>query len=508
MRGRPASIFLLVFFGSVLSSPFASARNLGILNQENAETIQKLVLDLQSQSRDDQVRAAQALGEMGSDAQGAVPALVKVIKTGSPEARVVSTIALLKIDPTMRDMIPILLRALEKEGKEQEVALEQEIGLQEDALRKWSTLMKSKVDPKILPVLVQALRESDSDIRTLGVLVLGSLARELPEALPYVLKAYRDPDKQVRGAVLGALSRIGPGPKEVIPAILKGFKDSEPEVRARAVIALGRLGASSKEVVPALTRALNDPEPQVRTAALKILESFGGDAREAAPTVAARAGQGSPGERLAAAAAAIKIDPSQAGRMVPLLIVFLKDPALAVPVRLQAADLLEETGVAGKEVVSLTELFSDSSPEIRARTIRMLARAGPEVVPAISRSMRNANPLVRTGALQALCGMRPMPPELIPALAGSLKDKERSIRYLAAEGLGDRGVLAQKAIPDLIRALGDPEESVRSSAGNSLLKMGKPAVAALRQAASDPKDPQLQARASILIKKAGYDESP
>jgi len=496
VRGRPA-LLLLPFLLITSSVP-----------AQDAAELQKLMRDLQSQSRDDQVKAAQALGEMGSDAKMAVPALVKVIRTGSPEARVVSSIALLKVDPTMRDMVPILLRALEKEGQEQGVALEQEIGLQEDALRKWSTLMNSKVDPKILPVLVQALRESDSDIRTLGVLVLGSLAREVPEALPYVLKATQDPDKQVRGAVLGALSRIGPGPKEVIPAILNGFKDSEPEVRAHAVIALGRLGASTKEVVPALTRALNDKEPQVRTAALKILESFGGDAREAAPTVAARAGQGSPEERLAAASAAIKIDPSQAGRVAPLLIVFLKDPALAVPVRLRAADLLEATGVAGKEAVSLIELFGDSSAEIRTRAIQVLARAGPEAAPAVSRSMRNANPLVRTGALQALCGMRPMPPDLIPALAGGLKDKERSIRYLAAEGLGDLGILAQEAIPDLIRALGDPEESIRSSAGNALLKMGKPAVAALCQAVSDPKDPQLQARASILIKKVRDDKSP
>ena len=508
MTRRTALLFLLSGISFLAIISLAAARNNGFLpSPSETETLQKLVSDLQSQSKNDQIRAAQILGEMGSDAQFAVPALVKVIKTGSPESRVVCSIALLKIDPTMKDMIPILLRALEKQGEEQEAILGRELGLQEDALSKWSTLMRSKVDPAILPLLVQALREEDRDIRILGVLVLGGVAIQLPEALPYVVKAYSDLDPEVRGAVVGALSRVGPAVEGVVPAILAGMKDPEPEVRARTVLALGRLGPKVPEAIPALLGALDDKDSKVRTAALKILESFGEAGREAVPAVAARAGRGEPEEQLAAAAAAIRMDPAQSGRVTPLLIGFLKNPSFEKPLRLRAADLLEAAGSAGREAASLTGLLADPDAEIRARVITLLAQVGPEASPVLSREMRNPDPAIRSGAMQALVEMRPVPPELIPSLSAALRDKERSIRYLAAEGLSNLGVLAQEAIPALVQALKDPEESVRTSAGDALLRMGEPAMAAILQASSGSKDPQLQARASALLKRARH-ESP
>ena len=509
MRSRPASLLPLilpvVFFLTMISP--AAAKHSGFLpGRADQESIQKLVSDLKSQSKNDQIRAAQILGEMGPDAEGAVPALVAVIKTGNPEARVVASIALLKIDPTMRDMIPILLRALEKEGQEeQDTVLGKELGLQEDALHKWSSLMRSKVDPKILPLLVQALKEKDKDIRILGVLVLGGIAIRLPEALPYVLKAYGDLDKDVRAAVLGALARVGPEVKGVVPAILKGMKDPEPEVRLRAVLAMGRLGPEVKEAIPALLRGLEDKDLQVRAAALKVLESFGQAAKEAAPTLAARTGQGGPEERLAVAAALLKMDISQAGRVVPLLVLLLQNPSLEAPARLRAADLLEQSGSAAQgEIPALTKILADPNAEIRNRVIHLLSGMGPAAVPALTHSMHSASGDIRLAAMQALIGMSPTPPELISLLARALEDKDRSIRYLSAEGLGNLGVLAKAAIPALIRALKDSEESVRTSAGNALSRMGSAALPALTEVSHDP---VIGPRAQVLLKRIPH-ESP
>ncbi len=77
MRSRPASFLLLILpvISSLTMVSLAGARNSGFLpNHADRETTQKLVLDLQSQSKNDQIRAAQALGEMGPAAQEAVPA--------------------------------------------------------------------------------------------------------------------------------------------------------------------------------------------------------------------------------------------------------------------------------------------------------------------------------------------------------------------------------------------------------------------------------------------------
>ncbi len=509
MRSRSAS--LLLFILSVASfftmiSRVQSRDNGSQSSRSEGEIVQEMVRDLQSQNESDQIRAAQALGEMGSAAESAEPVLVRVIKTGNPTARVVASIALLKIDPTMMDMIPILLRGLEKEGQEgQDIALGKELGLQEDMMHKWSSLMRSKVDPKILPLLVQTLNENNKDIRILGVLVLGGITAQVPEALPYILKAYEDPDKDVRAAVFGVLVRIGPKMKGVVPAILKGTKDPDPEVRLRAVLAMGRLGPGVKEVIPALLSGLEDKDPQVRAAALKALESFGPAAKEAVPAVAARMGQGGPEERLAVAATLLKIDSSQSGRVVPLLILMLKDPSLGPPARLRAADLLEQSGSAAQgEIPALAKILADPNAEIRNRVSQLLSRIGPAAVPALTRSMQDANVNIRLAAMQALSGMSPLPPELIPLLTGALEDKDRSLRYLAAEGLGNLGVLARGAIPALFHALKDSEESVRTSAGNALLRMGSAALPALTEASHDP---VIGPRVQILLKRTPRESS-
>lgn len=467
------------------------------------ETIQSLVLDLQSPHVDTQLRAAQILGEIGPEAAGAVPPLVKVIRSGSPEVRVVASIALLKIDPYMKDMISILLQALDSGQQVQEQQmLGEEIGLQDDALRKWSSLMKTKVNLGILPLLVQALDSNDRDIRILGVLVLGGITTRLPEGLPHLLEAYKDPDKEVRAAVVGALLRIGVEKPGVMPALMSALKDTDPEVRARAVVAMGKVGLSRKEVLPAVMGALKDKEFLVRSAAMKALESFGVAAKESAPAIAARTGEGTPEERLSAVATLLMMDPSQAPRMVPLLLVILQSPSHEIPLRIRAADLLEKTGLAGRESAALAAMMGDTNPEIRSRMGKMLTDIGGPAVPPLGRLLQNSPQLqVRTAALQSLINMRPAPPELVPVLAGALKDKDRSLRYLAADGLSRLGPAAEKAIPDLVQALKDSEESVKTSAGNALVEIGEPAVPALTEAAAQTQDPQLQARAASLLKK-------
>ena len=150
----------------------------------------------------------------------------------------------------------------------------------------------------------------------------------------------------------------------------------------------------------------------------------------------------------------MRIDSSQAGRVVTLLALLLKDPALETSVRLRAADLLEQSGPsAEKEIVGLAGLLSDSDGEVRKRVIHLLSRVGPVAAPALTRALQDPRVTVRAGAVQALMEMRPVPSELVPSLEAALNDKDPAVRYLAAEGFGNLGVLAQEAIPALVQAL-------------------------------------------------------
>ena len=511
MRSRPASrpILLSLLLLTGLAAP-AFSQESPFSESPGRNNVKYLIARLSSANREEQLKAILLLAEMGPAAEDAVPSLVNVVRSGNSEARVLSSIALVKIDPYMKDFIPVLLQSLEV-GKGEDLLedsdqlLSKQLGLSDDLLRKWSALMRSKVDPRIMPLLEQTLKDQDRDIRTMAVLILAGISNQVPSAFQKLLQAYQDPDPEVRGAVIRVLPRVGMSRAGALQALLAGLKDPQASVRVRTVIALSRVGPQNPAVLPAIMRALEDKSDEVRTAALKSLELLGDKAKSAAPRVADQTGKGTPQERLAAASTAIRLDPSQAIRVTPLLTLLFQDSSLELSLRLQAADLLQKSGTLKNNPRALTDSLGDPVPEIRNRAVQLLAQAGAPAAPLLLRSLQNGRSSVRVGAIQALIDMRPIPPELVPALIATLKDKEPSLRYLATEGLERLGSLGQDAIPTLIEALYDGEESIRSGAGNALLAMGPPAMTALEAAAKQTENLSLKSRAALLLKKANYE---
>ena len=472
-----------------------------------ADNPQPLVSILQSGNPDQQIWAARVLGELGQLAEAAAPALVKIIKTGAPEVRVVASIALVKVDPYMRDFIPILLQALEKEGAGESTGIPKDFGggqgnaLGDDALKKWASLTKRQIDPKIMPYLMQTLKEQDKDIHIMALLVLGNISQKVPEAFPLILEGLKDPDKEIRVCAVGVLERVGAQKEGVVPALLQAFQDPDKEVRARAVLALSRIGAGSKEVIPALTRALSDAEPEVRNSALAAVEALGPSAKQTAPALLKRLESEEIQERLRVVDVLLKVDPSSVSQAVPILVRLIKNPNVSDPLRLSAVDLLAKSGPAAEGAVpTLVDLLADSRFDLRSKAATALGRIGQVALPALDRSLKDPNPSVRAGAVQVLLQMPLGQGSVIPQLITALKDTDRSVRYMAAEGLGKLGSTAESAIPDLVLALKDPEESVRSSASTALGRMGTLAVPALTQASQDP-DPTLRSRATLLLEK-------
>ena len=393
--------------------------NLPLWAQKNqpvdpSASIQELIEILKGKDDERAMWAAQFLGEHGANAEKAVPALVKVVKQGrNTKVRVIASIALLKIDPVMRDLVPILLQALEKgqsvEGGDssaqpQGASAGEILALQDDALRKWYSLLRAEVSPEIVPFMVKALKENDKDIRIMAVLLLGGISVKVPEVIPYVIQALKDEDPDVRSGAVGALSRMGPSVKEVIPALIGALEDEDENVRLAAMKALAKRGPSANEAVPVLTKFLQK-EKESRL-------------------------------RVGVAMALLEIEPSPR-QVVPVLVAVLKDKKANGDVLSAAADTLGKLGPAAQEAV-----------------------------PALQEALRN--PDVRSTAAEALSKVGSA---ALPALIQSLNDEDRSVRYLAAETLGRLGPAAEEALPALIQALKDPDSGVRSSAATALKRI-------------------------------------
>lgn len=158
-----------------------------------------------------------------------------------------------------------------------------------------------KIGSPAVSVLVEALNDSDVNVRKNAAFALGSMGSDGVEAVPTLLSTLKDSSSEVRMNVAVALRNItpaspavqaqaieeltaalqheeatvrqgaafglgilGPVAHAAIPDLITTLKDSDEQVSLKAAIALKRMG---QPAVAALTEALNHPDMQVRAKA-------------------------------------------------------------------------------------------------------------------------------------------------------------------------------------------------------------------------------------------------
>lgn len=117
--------------------------------------------------------------------------------------------------------------------------------------------------------LLKALRGSDPVVQAQASLLLGSIGRP---AVPVLIEALKDGDRDVRTAAAAALISIGPEARFAVGTLVRALRDEDYFVRWNSVVALGEIG--DKEAVPALMETLADGNIDVRKAAADALEKI------------------------------------------------------------------------------------------------------------------------------------------------------------------------------------------------------------------------------------------
>jgi HEAT repeat protein len=99
------------------------------------------------------------------------------------------------------------------------------------------TLVLGKIgDRRATPTLIDALRDSNTDIRVYALLALSELRD--PEAVPAMIEAARDREKDVRKTAVFALGQSGDA--RAIPALAAALNDQTADIRYNAALALAR----------------------------------------------------------------------------------------------------------------------------------------------------------------------------------------------------------------------------------------------------------------------------
>jgi len=314
------------------------------LSQLGPPAARALVTQLSDKSY--QRLVVEVLGELGADAESAVPALVALLGNvgDDTELRREIFIALASIGPKATAAAPILMQMLQDPAAE-------------DARAGAAYALANIGEKKALPVLKELVSSASSER------VLRSAAWALVKldpkntdnvsiVMPHLLQATSSDMPLARKEAIAAFSVIGPLASEALPELLKhAAADPEASVRAESLHSLAEIQAPAGQALPVAISSLADPDPTVRNAARFLLGRLGKEAHGAAPQLRESLRKGDEFGRVLSAWALVHVDPSPENiqAATPLLLTAMQHPNPRV--RAETATTLGTVGKGSKEVL-------------------------------------------------------------------------------------------------------------------------------------------------------------
>lgn len=277
-------------------------------------------------------------------------------------------------------------------------------------------------------------------MRTAHLLLLAVLAA--PDAVPALIARLRDPSPAVRAGAARGLEHVGsPGARPAEAALRNALEDKDAVVRVRAASALATLDVPLVEIKPVVGHALETGDGRTRVEAARVWLVMDGDRRDAVTALA---------EALHDADDAVRRDAiGILEEMQPL-------PAAAVAV-VRAALKDKDARVRSSAAHALTRL--DAKDKGGALDEWLTA-------------LRDPDSLVRERAIDGLTALGRTSPAVAPALVRSLKDPDPILRAAAADVVAE--LEAKSALPvlqELWRNEKDPR--VRRAVGDALEALGE-----------------------------------
>ena len=451
------------------------------------------------------MRAAEVLGEIGPDAETAVPALTELLKDNVEGVRNAAAKALRKIHSNkgLRNALPEAMPALI------ELLKDEDAGVRMTAACKLGEM--GDAGKPAVPALLELLK-NEKDVRspmapTVGQALRGIIGRKttIPVGLIELLK---DEDASVRrGAALTIATSNFPFPLEggvkddprgyyevvdaatAIPILRELLKDKDSGVRGAAAVSLVEMSPESRPaLVPILTELLTDQDPFVREMAVWDLGRIGPDAKPALPALGKMIHDPNWRVRNSIAEALEQISPAAAKAVVselPELMDLLKHEDGDVQGTIRV--LLRVAPESKAAIISVLREMLKSDLSKQTQAVQIFGEIGPdaldpsvvkEVVTAIKQLLyeihENGNWCHRLDAAVALVRLDPeSKPLAISVLVELLDDSYWGARESAANALGDIGPGAKAAVPALTKLLRDSTEHVQQASREALKKIKK-----------------------------------
>ncbi|MBW4419415.1 MAG: HEAT repeat domain-containing protein [Myxacorys californica WJT36-NPBG1] len=307
--------------------------DLEALEQEQLNRrIRYLISDLSRPEVADRLHAIESIGEIGSAAKFAAPAIVKILKDlpsnthyvvaetlgelGNPsEAIVQELISLLNSDS---GAYYSAVYALGKLGNGSEAVVQRLVPLLNAvapdmrSAAAWALGRLGNSSNDVVKRLILLLDDDapiasgESFVCSTAAEALGELGNASEEVLQGLLSLLDDYSPVCLPAV-GALGKLGCASEDVLQGLLRLLNAEYDDVRSSAARALGTLGNSSEPVLQGLLLLLEDHEATVRRSAAQALGTLGNSSEPVLQELLTRLGDDELGVRYRVAEAVIKL---------------------------------------------------------------------------------------------------------------------------------------------------------------------------------------------------------
>jgi len=218
--------------------------------------------------------AGSMLGSLGPDAKPAVPALLENLK--------------IEKDDSVRQIVlgcfEALLGALSEKEKQEllplflDSARSRDAGVRNNAL---VALQYYPKDPRVLPVMIGALKDGDVGVRLTAAKMLDQMDHQAAlkaGVVGVVLECLTNTQSSsyswIDNESVFFLGHLKSDPGLVVPALIKTLHDPDRYVRGNSAASLGQFGPQARAAIPDLLKALDDPEPYVRDQAASAIKSI------------------------------------------------------------------------------------------------------------------------------------------------------------------------------------------------------------------------------------------
>ncbi|MFT5129112.1 MAG: HEAT repeat protein [Rhodothermales bacterium] len=210
--------------------------------------------------------SASALEAIGSKARAALPTLIATLDDDDATVRVNAAAACLALDPTVTEAVPVLLGGLDSKraaygasyvGPGTVGAVPALVGALREGGKKayFSTYMLERIGPRAataIPALVTALGQAEPLMPAAKAIV--TIEPTNTAVTPFLIEAL----KNGSSGAAHQLGRLHPPRPEAVAPLTAALKHKDVSVRTQAAQSLGQMGVVARSALPALQAALTD----------------------------------------------------------------------------------------------------------------------------------------------------------------------------------------------------------------------------------------------------------